>query len=139
MQIDTSTDFGKRVQRRLREEEIIWLTTVGADGTPQPSPVWFLWDGESVLIFSKPETPKVRNIRHNANVSLHLDSDGRGGDIIVLTGTATVEPHPDGAPAPLAYRQKYAQGIKNIGMTEETMLRAYSTAIHILPTHLRGH
>ncbi len=45
-----STPFGARVAQRLREEHLIWLTTVGADGTPQPNPVWFLWDGASVLV-----------------------------------------------------------------------------------------
>ncbi|MFQ5612516.1 MAG: hypothetical protein ACE5H9_10325 [Anaerolineae bacterium] len=41
-EIDLSTEFGLRVARRLREERIIWLTTLRADQTPQPSPVWFL-------------------------------------------------------------------------------------------------
>ncbi len=39
--IDTTTDFGKRLQERLRDEEIVWLVTVSPDGVPQPSPVWF--------------------------------------------------------------------------------------------------
>jgi hypothetical protein len=36
---DPATPFGERVARRLREEAVIWLTTMGADGTPQPNPV----------------------------------------------------------------------------------------------------
>ena len=48
---DPSTPFGERVQRRLREELLVWLTTVGRDGAPQPNPVWLsgraeLSDGE---------------------------------------------------------------------------------------------
>ena len=35
-------EFGQRAAERLRTEEVIWLTTVGNDGMPQPSPVWFL-------------------------------------------------------------------------------------------------
>lgn len=35
--------LGERVRRRLRDEHII--STVGADGTRQPNPVWFLWGG----------------------------------------------------------------------------------------------
>ena len=46
MQIDTSSSFGRRVVERLENEHVVWLTTVAADGTPQPSPVWFLWDGQ---------------------------------------------------------------------------------------------
>ena len=48
--IDPDTEFGARVERRLREDVIGWLVTVSADGTPQPNPVWFVWDGETALI-----------------------------------------------------------------------------------------
>jgi hypothetical protein len=42
MEIDTSTEFGARATRHIDDDQIIWLTTVGPDGTPQPSPIWFL-------------------------------------------------------------------------------------------------
>ena len=32
--LDESTEFGARVARRLSEEQLMWLTTVRADGTP---------------------------------------------------------------------------------------------------------
>ena len=51
---DDSTEIGARAERRLREEEIAWLTTVRADGQPQSVPVWFLWDGDAFLIYSQP-------------------------------------------------------------------------------------
>ncbi len=35
-------DSGARAERRLREEEIAWLTTVRSDAQPQSVPVWFL-------------------------------------------------------------------------------------------------
>ena len=41
LDLDTSTDFGARVERRLREATVIWLTTVGDNQTPHPSPVAF--------------------------------------------------------------------------------------------------
>ena len=34
---------------RLTGEMTIWLTTVGRDGTPQPNPAGFLWDGGDSL------------------------------------------------------------------------------------------
>ena len=80
MQLDQSTEFGARVARRLESEHVAWLTTVRADGQPQPSPVWFLWDGDSILIYSRPNQPKLRNIAGNPKVSLSFNSDGDGGD-----------------------------------------------------------
>src|ERR1700694_5543987 len=61
--IDTGTPFGQRARRRLRDERLGWLITTSADGTPQPVPVWFLWDGTaSFLLYSTPRTAKLRNI-----------------------------------------------------------------------------
>ena len=139
MKIDTTTEFGQRVQRRLRDETIGWLTTVGPDGTPQPSPIWFLWDGETILIYSQPNTPKVRNIERNGRVALNLDGDGRGGDIVILTGAARVDRDAPGAADHTEYLEKYRQGIERIGMTPEQFAGSYSVPIRMTPTRLRGH
>ena len=137
--IDTSTEFGARVERRLREETIGWQTMVGADGTPQPSPVWFLWDGETVLVYSRPGTPKLRNIEGNPRVSLNLHADGRGGDIVVLTGEARIDGAAPPADAVPAYLAKYREAMGRIGMTPEAFAAAYSVPIRMTPTRLRGH
>jgi PPOX class probable F420-dependent enzyme len=65
----TSTPFGERVARRLREEKLAWLT-VGADGTPQPNPVWFLWEGDTILIYSMTHAARVANIKHMPRIFL---------------------------------------------------------------------
>src|SRR5215211_6088435 len=108
MQIDTSSEFGARVVRRLTEEPIGWLTTTSADGTPQPSPIWFLWDGETALIYSQPNTPKLRHIAANPRVSLNLDGDGQGGDIVILTGESQIDEAAPSSAALPAYQAKYA-------------------------------
>jgi len=138
MAIDWSTDIGRRAERRLREEQVIWLTAVRADGTPQPNPVWFVWDGRTALIFTQPESRKVRHIRTNPQVALHFNTDVHGGDVAVISGRAAIE---DGAPAAAeveAYIEKYRAGIAALGMTPEAMREAFSTAIRVTPTHVRG-
>lgn len=139
MKIDTTTEFGERAARRLREEEIGWLVTMRPDGLPQPTPVWFLWDGETFLIYSQPNAQKSRNIEQNPKVSLHLDGDGRGGDIVVLSGEARVVTDTPPIDQVSEYLTKYADGIKRINMTPEQMAAAYSTAIRLTPTKLTGH
>jgi len=137
--IDPTTPFGARVERRLREELIIWLTTVGEDGTPQPSPVWFLWDGSSVLIYSKPNTPKLRNIERHAAVALSFNSTADGGDVIVLTGTAQLDPQAPSSDQSADYQAKYAAGIANIGLAPASFAAAYGVALRVTPTRVRGH
>lgn len=136
--IDMTTEFGTRVARRLEHEPVIWLTTMRADNTPQPSPVWFLWDGATFLIYSQPDTPKVRNIAAQPHVSLNFDSDGKGGDIVVFTGQARID---DGPPANevAAYVNKYAAAITGIGMTPESFAQTYSVALRVVPMGVRGH
>jgi PPOX class probable F420-dependent enzyme len=139
MQIDTSTEFGQRVERRLREDRLIWLTTVAADGTPQPSPVWFLWDGDSILIYSRPSAPKLRHIERQPKVALNLDGDGQGGDIVIVTGEAVIAADAPPAHRVPEYARKYAWGFDRLKMTAEQFAQAYSVPIRIRPTKLRGH
>src|SRR5918911_819875 len=107
MKIDTTSEFGARAERRLSNEKLIWLVTTDADGTPQPSPVWFVWNGQALVIYSQPDKPKLRNIRRSARVALHFDSDGDGGDIVVLTGDARVASHLPPADQLAEYVRKY--------------------------------
>ena len=91
---DPDSEFGVRVARRLRDEPIAWLTHVDGAGTPQPAPVWFLWDDASgaALVYSHGEARRLDHLAANPRVALHLDGDGRGGDIVVLTGEAERAP-----------------------------------------------
>ncbi len=139
MIIDTSTDFGARVQRRLGDEQIGWFTTVRADGMPQPVPVWFHWDGETFLILSQPNARKVRNLAVNPNASLHLNCDGQGGDVVILTAQARADMGRPSDERLAAYFAKYAEGIRLLNMTPESVIQEYSTAIHLRPTRVSGH
>ena len=135
---DFSSDFGKRAAERLRKEAVAWLTTVGGDGTPQPSPVWFHWDGETVLIYSQPNTPKLRNIERYPRVSLNFNSTESGGNVVILTGQAVVDRNAPSAAEHPAYLAKYGDDIVQIGYTAESFAASYSTAIRFTPTKLRG-
>jgi PPOX class probable F420-dependent enzyme len=139
MRIDTTSAFGARATRRLREELIYWLVTVAPGGAPQPSPVWALWDGETFLVYSRPDTPKLRNIEAQPRVALHLDGDGRGGDIVVVGGRARIAREAPPADRVPEYVAKYREAMRRIGMTPESFARAYSVAVRVTPTGLRGH
>ena len=68
--IDESSEFGALVARHLREDRIVWLTTITPSGKPLPSPVWFWWDGEdTVRVFSLPDTGRVRERRGTTRMS----------------------------------------------------------------------
>jgi len=137
--IDPDTEFGARVERRLREDVIGWLVTVSADGTPQPNPVWFVWDGETALIYSIPDQAKLRNIERNPQISLHLDSGSSGDDSVILTGSAAVDPAAPPVDQNRPYVEKYGDEIKRIGFAGAAkMAEKYAVAIRFTPRKVRG-
>lgn len=138
---DPTTPFGERVARRLRDERLIWLTTIDAKGMPQPTPVWFLWDEASstFLIYSKNEAKRLKHIQQNPNVALNFDGNGSGGDIIVFTGVAeisTTDPAADQVPA---YVEKYSNFIARASGTPEKFASMYRDVLRIRPHAVRGH
>lgn len=58
--------------RDLLGADIAILATVGADGRPQLSAVWFLAEGEKIRISLNTSRQKVRNLRANPAVTVFI-------------------------------------------------------------------
>jgi PPOX class probable F420-dependent enzyme len=137
--IDLNSKFGRAVKQHLKDEYVIWLTTVDSSLTPQPRPVWFIWEDDSVLIFSQAKAHKVAHIRKNPNVALHFNTDETGDKhVIIFTGEAVIDDNCLPAHKVRAYFKKYKRGIADLNMTPEGFSTEYSVAIRIKPTNLRG-
>jgi PPOX class probable F420-dependent enzyme len=135
--LDPSNPAHAHADRRLRSEPVAWLTTVRADGQAQSTPVWFLWDGDTFLLYSQPDAQKVRNVTANPKVSLHLSDDGAGDDVVTFEGAAAVEPETARADRVEAYLAKYQAAIAARGYEPGPFARTYSTAIRVRPTRAR--
>ena len=131
--IDETTKSGARAAQRLREEQVIWLTTVSAEGQPQVSPVWFLWDGaDEILVISKDNVPRTRNLDANPRVALNLDGDGQGGNVVSLEGEARiVERVTPLDHVPAAYLEKYGAKLAEYNWTAAGMLVDYPVTLRI--------
>ena len=123
-----------RVEERLRSDEMVWLTTVRPDGRPHNIPVWFLWESATILIFSQPNSQKIRNLRQNQSVTLALDDTKKG--VVILEGTAELLGRGDGSVALQAYGEKYREGLGRIGVTVEAFTTLYSQPIRVTPVRL---
>jgi PPOX class probable F420-dependent enzyme len=136
--IDEQTEFGARVARHLREEMVVWLTTVTPSGAPLPRPVGFLWDGgELVSVYSQPGA-RVRNIAANPRVALNFGGDGVGGDIVVLAGTAEVDRSAPAAAENGAWISKYGAQFQRFGMTAESFAKRFEVPVRIRITAVHG-
>lgn len=137
--IDESTAFGAQVARHLREDRVAWLTTVTPAGAPLPAVIWFLFDNtDNVLMYSKPDTPRLRNLAANPKVALHFDGDGSGGDIVVLSGEATIGGAAAANEIP-AFVEKYRWGFERLRITPEQFAQRYPVPVVIRLTKVRGH
>ncbi len=136
-----ATPFGERVARRLRDERLIWLTTVDARGMPQPTPVWFLWDEatSTFLIYSRSDAKRLAHLQQNPRVALNFDGNGSGGDIIVITGQVQISPDDPPADRSPIYVEKYRDFIARSYATPEHFASIYSIALRIRPMSIRGH
>lgn len=131
-------EFPANVDDRLRTEAIMWMTTVTPGGNPQTSPIWFLPVDQEILMFSKDDTARIRNVARNPKVSLNLDGDGRGGAIVVIEGTAGIDrAHPPASAVP-EYIAKYQPFLDDYDWTPESFSADYPVPILITPTRLRA-
>ncbi len=121
----------------LGKEIPIWLTTVNAEGQPQSSPVWFWWDGKVFHLFSKPDSPKVENMRGNQRVSLNLQaSETADDDVVIFEGVAEFDPWPPDPAWFEPFRAKYRPLVESYGWSDEDVAE-YSVVFHVTPTRVR--
>ncbi|MCC6616270.1 MAG: TIGR03667 family PPOX class F420-dependent oxidoreductase [Anaerolineae bacterium] len=122
----------------IAEAEYMWFTTVRADGQPQPTPVWFVFEDGKFLIYSQPQAQKIRNIRANPKVALNIVLRDDAEEFLVIMGDAVLDPGALPATKQAAYMNKYAESIPAIDMTPESFDAMFSLAIRVTPTRVRG-
>ncbi len=136
---DASTQFGKRVWRRLREEQVIWITSVSTDGTPQPNPVGFLLqDDNSILIYNMVNSNRLRHVVDRPQVALHFDGNGTGGDIVVFTGAARRADEIPPAHENQAFLAKYGGSLLRVSDSAEEFGRRFPVPLRVEIARTRG-
>jgi PPOX class probable F420-dependent enzyme len=129
-----SVELTQEVSSRLTSDHYGWLTTVAKSGQPVPRLIWFYFDGTSLTVYTQPTAAKVAHINARPGVSLNLDSDGNGGGIIVIGGTAAVDATGVDCREDEPYWAKYSEAAARFGLTEA--MGSYSTRLAITPTRV---
>ena len=138
--IDFNSKFGRFAMKHVKSEYFVWLTTVDSSGTPQPRPVWFIWENDSFVIYSQAKAHKIRHIQKNPQAAVHFNSEDELGEkrLIILTGRAMIDKTYPPADRNRIYLKKYKGGIIDLNMTPDGFSKEYSVAIRISPANLRG-
>jgi PPOX class probable F420-dependent enzyme len=76
---------------------IATLATLGEDGSLHAVPMWFRWDGTSVLIPTNGRTVKIRNLRRSPRATVMVDQCRGGMEIrgVMLRGTGEILEGPE--------------------------------------------
>lgn len=133
--LDLNNARDAHVNERLNNDLVVWLTTVRPNGRPRTVPVWFLWDGSTILIF-RAINVKVQELRQNPYVTLALDPSNNGDDIVVVEGTAELVDDVNITTTLPAFAQKYDALLKDMGWTAEVMAPNYPHAVRVTPKRI---
>ena len=126
------------VASHLDDELVGWLTTVTPTGKPQSSIVWFLRDGDDLLIYSQTAAKKLDNIAANPKVAFNLRGDAQGDKIATMEATASIDRSPNPAHEDPRYLAKYEGEIVRLGWTPPEFAADYPVLIRLTIDRIRS-
>jgi PPOX class probable F420-dependent enzyme len=107
------------------------LTTVGPDGRPQSTAVWYLLEGDAVMMSLLANRQKVRNLRRNPKATLFAFDGNNQYKTIEIRGDAILQPDPE--------RDFFSRIVRHYGHDPETFpddRSADRVALTLTPSHV---
>ena len=83
------------------------LAYIGMDGTPRVVPIWFHWNGREIVMASPPKAPKLKALAKNPRVALTIDENGFPPKVLLIRGSARLEPVEGIVPEYVASAERY--------------------------------
>jgi len=80
-----------KIQAFLGTREVVVLAMVGADGSPQTAPMWFLHTPDALFMISVDGLPKVKSLKRDPRVAVAAETTTPQGAISGLTINGRVE------------------------------------------------
>jgi PPOX class probable F420-dependent enzyme len=68
------------------------LAYVWTDGSPRVIPIWFHWNGKEIVMGTPAKAPKLKALAKNPRVSLTIDDNVFPHKVLLVRGTARLEP-----------------------------------------------
>ena len=76
----------ERLHDLLKIRALGHLASVDSNNRPQVNPVWFIWDGDRILLSMKAETQKHRNLRANPYVAISVSDPANPARYLEVRG-----------------------------------------------------
>jgi PPOX class probable F420-dependent enzyme len=133
------SDARSNAEEALRRDSVVWLSSVRPDGRPHLVPVWFHWDGERIVAFSKPSARKVGNLRDQPFVMLAVGTPGPDFQVELIEATAELPETPATDIMPTGFGAKYRELLRRAGLSVQRFAEVYSQPIVLRPTRFLGY
>lgn len=89
-------------ERFLKGRHVAVLATIGADGRPVLTPIWYLYLDGKVLMSTGVDSAKVANIRRDSRVTVCVQDERPPYASVTVYGKATIEDEQAGLGAKIA-------------------------------------
>lgn len=122
----------------LEHQDVIWLSSTCPDGRPHVMPMWFVWDGDAITVFSKPHAQKVQNVRFDHRVMVAVGEPGPDFDVELVEAIADLLPMQAPCLLPDTFVRKYGRRLVDDGLTCERYAEVYAQTIRIRPVRWLG-
>ncbi len=96
-------------ERFLRGRRVAVLGTIGKDGAPVLTPIWYMYRDGRLLMRTGKDSVKARNIQRDPRVTVCVQDERPPYASITVYGRAAIEPEREGLAADIARR--YLGGI----------------------------
>lgn len=121
------------IAQALEHQDVIWLSSTCPDGRPHVVPLWFIWDGGTFTVFSKPRAQKVHNVRSEPRVMVAVGEPGRDFDVELVEAIAELLPVQARQLRLDAFACKYGDRLADDGISWTRYAEVYAQPIRIRP------
>jgi PPOX class probable F420-dependent enzyme len=127
------------VELALRRDHVLWLSSVSNDGHPHLVPLWFVWEDDRIVAFSKPNARKVRNLRSDPRTMLAVGTPGPDFGVELIEARAELPHAPAAELMPRGFAAKYRRLLQRAGLSAQRFAEVYSQPIVLRPTRFLGY
>lgn len=85
-------EFTEPVKKFLEKPNLAVLATISPSGRPQATPVWFLLDGDEILMNTSQGRVKLRNVQADPRVAVTIYDKDNPYLYVQVRGRITIDP-----------------------------------------------
>jgi PPOX class probable F420-dependent enzyme len=132
-----ATALSEKARALLQERRFAVLGTINKDGSPQLTTMWYLLDGDVILMNTKAGRTKERNMRRDPRISVCIED---GYSYVTISGTVEMVDDPQ-----VAQRDIYRLAVRYNGeeeakrQMEEQFSKETRVTLHLKLEHVIEH